>query len=200
MTNDERPCLIILAGPNGAGKSTAAPRLLRDLVQMDNFLNADTVARGLSDWAPEFHALAAGKLVIREARDFLKNRASFGIETTLAAQAHARLLEQAHAAGYRTKLLFLWLANPSLSVSRVAGRVAEGGHDIPTSVILRRYECGLRNLFRLYMPLLDDWRLLDTGDPAHPFRVIAESIDGQLSVNDLGIWRKLEQEYGKDDG
>ena len=46
------PHLILLAGPNGAGKSTAAPDLLRGAFHVDEFLNADVIARGLSAFHP----------------------------------------------------------------------------------------------------------------------------------------------------
>ena len=44
---------------------------------------------------------------------------------------------------------------------RVAMRVAEGGHNIPREVIYRRYDSGLRNLFRLYLPCMDFWIIYD---------------------------------------
>lgn len=46
--SEPRPSVIVLAGPNGAGKSTAAPALLHDAFGIDEFVNADVIARGLS--------------------------------------------------------------------------------------------------------------------------------------------------------
>jgi predicted ABC-type ATPase len=49
----ERPPLVVaIAGPNGAGKSTVAPRLLREMLGISEFVNADTIAAGLSALAP----------------------------------------------------------------------------------------------------------------------------------------------------
>ena len=42
------PDVIVIAGPNGAGKSTLAPALLRDTLQVCEFVNADTIVKGLS--------------------------------------------------------------------------------------------------------------------------------------------------------
>ena len=39
------PSVVILAGPNGAGKSTAAPALLHGALGVDEFVNADVIAR-----------------------------------------------------------------------------------------------------------------------------------------------------------
>ena len=47
------PDVIVIAGPNGAGKSTLAPTLLRDTFQVFDYVNADTIAEGLSAFAPE---------------------------------------------------------------------------------------------------------------------------------------------------
>jgi predicted ABC-type ATPase len=47
---------------------------------------------------------------------------------------------------------------------RVAKRVSEGGHNIPTDVIHRRYWLGLNNLFNIYMPIVDAWLLYDNND------------------------------------
>jgi predicted ABC-type ATPase len=47
------PAIIVLAGPNGAGKTTAAPWLLRDALDLREFVNADEMARGLSAFHPE---------------------------------------------------------------------------------------------------------------------------------------------------
>lgn len=53
------PHVIIIAGPNGAGKSTTAPVLLRDTLAVDEFVNADTLAQGLSAFSPEKVAVQA---------------------------------------------------------------------------------------------------------------------------------------------
>ena len=50
------PSVVVLGGPNGAGKTTAAPRLLRGTLRVDEFVNADTLAQGLSAFRPEASA------------------------------------------------------------------------------------------------------------------------------------------------
>jgi predicted ABC-type ATPase len=41
--------VIVIAGPNGAGKSTIAPDIVRKAFGVESFVNADTIARGLSE-------------------------------------------------------------------------------------------------------------------------------------------------------
>ena len=47
------PGVVVLGAPNGAGKSTAAPRLLRGSLKVDEVVNADTLAQGLSAFRPQ---------------------------------------------------------------------------------------------------------------------------------------------------
>ncbi|MBL8811641.1 MAG: hypothetical protein JNM43_15835 [Planctomycetaceae bacterium] len=54
-------------------------------------------------------------------------------------------------------LFFLWLETESLAISRVAARVREGGHHVPTETVKRRFRLGIRNFSRLYRNLADDW-------------------------------------------
>lgn len=48
-----------------------------------------------------------------------------------------------------------------MAVNRVATRVKEGGHNIPTDIIERRYFRGIENLFKIYIPLCDKWAVYD---------------------------------------
>ncbi|MCY7387117.1 MAG: hypothetical protein LH481_03485 [Burkholderiales bacterium] len=53
------------------------------------------------------------------------------------------------------------LPNTQTAVDRVAARVKQGGHDIPMIVINRRFHRSLRNLFGLYIPLVNRWKVFD---------------------------------------
>jgi predicted ABC-type ATPase len=46
-------------------------------------------------------------------------------------------------------------------LSRVAARVWQGGHDIPSETITRRFAAGLRNFHEVYKPLVDMWLHFD---------------------------------------
>ena len=64
--------MIVIAGPNGAGKSTTAPSLLRDTLQVSEFVNADTIAGGLSAFRPDSVAIAAGRAMLERIRQLAK--------------------------------------------------------------------------------------------------------------------------------
>jgi len=67
------------------------------------------------------------------------------------------VVKAAQKVGYKVTLLFIWLDSPQTAIQRVADRVAEGGHNIPEDVVVRRYRRGIFNLINLYMPICDSW-------------------------------------------
>ena len=73
--------------------------------------------------------------------------------------ADENLIERAQGKGYQVKLLFFWLDSPQTAIERVAQRVREGGHSIPSDIIIRRYYAGIKNLFNIYMNCVDYWVL-----------------------------------------
>ena len=161
MKVNSNPILYIIAGPNGAGKTTASMNILPDLLDCNEFVNADEIAKGLSPFKPEEVAVQAGKLMLERIDSLLSQGASFAIETTLATRSYKKLVEQAQSLGYSVQLLFFWLESPEMACKRVAKRVSEGGHNIPVEVIYRRYGLGLENLFDIFMPIVDYWAIYD---------------------------------------
>ncbi|MBD5164059.1 MAG: zeta toxin [Bacteroidales bacterium] len=158
------PKLYIIAGCNGAGKTTASFSVLPDLLDCKEFVNADEIARGLSPFNPESVAIAAGKLMLKRIDELLLEHKTFAIETTLATRSYTSLIKRAHCADYQVILLFFWLSSPEMAIRRVAKRVSEGGHNIPTETIIRRYWSGLENFFTIFAPIVDSWMFFDNVD------------------------------------
>ena len=188
MTATLSPSLIAIAGPNGAGKSTTGPTLLKDTLGVTEFVNADLIAQGVSPFAPETAAVAAGRIMLDRMRDLARRRVSFAFETTLSGRAYAPWITELLEGGYRFHLVFLWLPSPELAIQRVADRVRQGGHHVPEVVVRRRYNRGLANVHRLYRPLATSWRLYDNSDRFSP-RKIAEGGRGRApQVLDRARW------------
>jgi predicted ABC-type ATPase len=154
--------IIIIAGPNGAGKTTFAHEFLPKEAECAEFINADLIARGLSPFAPEKAALAAGKIMLNQIATYVNARKSFAFETTLAGLNYARHIPKWRNAGYHVKLVFLSLPSALIAVGRVAARVRQGGHSIPEPVIRRRFDAGLKNFQSVYKRLVDSWALYDS--------------------------------------
>jgi predicted ABC-type ATPase len=155
------PKIIILAGPNGAGKTTFARAFLPQEAGCVLFVNADLIAAGLSPFAPERAAIQAGRLTLEAIAEHVEKRQSFAFETTLSGMGYARQIPLWRRAGFRVELHFLSLPSADQAVHRVAGRVLQGGHDIPESTIRRRFGAGARLFATMYQPLVDQWFLYD---------------------------------------
>jgi predicted ABC-type ATPase len=195
---DRPPRIVIVAGPNGAGKSTVAEELLQGTLAVDEFVNADTIAQGLSWFRPQEQAVAAGRAMVARLRKLASSRKDFGFETTLAARRYARWLQTLHGKGYVSCVAFLWLPSPEASVTRVRSRVQAGGHDVPEDVIRRRFSRGLRNFFRLYRPAATTWRFYDNSAASGPRLIARGGAAGQEWVGDAGLWDRLRAEYDRE--
>lgn len=156
--------LYIIAGCNGAGKTTASFSVLPGLLNIHEFVNADEIARGLSPFNPASVAIKAGKLMLQRIDELISQGQSLAIETTLASKTHIHLVRKAHQKGYVVNILFFYLKNVALARQRVKERVANGGHDIPSDVIERRYHAGMSNLFKLFLPEVDTWTIYDNSE------------------------------------
>jgi len=190
---ETRPSVVVLAGPNGAGKSTVAPALLHGALAVNEFVNADVIASGLSAFDPESAAIAAGRVMLSRIRELASQRVNFAFETTLASRTFAPWLRQLVTSGYSAHLVFLWLPSADFAVDRVAERVRTGGHNVPPETVRRRYAAGLRNFFQLYEPLVSGWVLYDSSGPVP--RPVAEGLASHPpTVYDRDVWAAAQEQ------
>mgnify|MGYP000849940360 FL=1 len=156
--------LYIIAGCNGAGKTTASFTILPEILGCKEFINADEIAKGLSPFQPESVAVQAGRIMLARMDELLQKGETFAFETTLATKSYKQKIEWAQANGYEVTLLFFWLDSPNMAKKRVAQRVAEGGHSIPSETIERRYYNGIANLFAIYIDMVDICYIFDNSE------------------------------------
>lgn len=192
---NQRPHVIVIAGPNGAGKSTVAPTLLRDMLGVTEFVNADLIAQGLSAFDTASVAFQAGRVMLSRIRKLAAQRCRFAFETTLATRSYVPWFVELKRSGYTFDLLFLSLPAPEMAVARVAERVRSGGHDVPEDVIQRRYKRGLENFFRLYRPLADRWWFFENSSPNGPRLLARGERDKPDEVPDASIWANFVEKY-----
>ncbi|MBQ6046833.1 MAG: zeta toxin family protein [Bacteroidales bacterium] len=183
--------LYIIAGCNGAGKTTASYTVLPEILDCQEFVNADEIARGLSPFNPESMTIQAGRLLMKRIDELLAVGASFAVETTLSPRTYKSLVLRAQKMGYKCSLLFFWLESPEMAVMRVAKRVEAGGHNVPSDVVKRRYRLGLEHLFDLYMPCVDYWMLFDNSCLSRV--LVAEGgKDMGTIIHDVEIYEHIE--------
>ncbi|MCC7062005.1 MAG: AAA family ATPase [Planctomycetes bacterium] len=183
------PRVVVLAGPNGAGKTTVSRDLVCDQFGVRNFVNADTIARGLAAFDPESVAIAAGRVMLRRLHELALARVDFAFETNLSSRSLLPWLKQLRESGYTVLLAFLWLPTPEIAIARVRQRTADGGHHVPEDVVRRRHERGLTNLRRAFQSLADELWLFDSG--SMPPRLVASGPREALVERDPAIVRRI---------
>ncbi len=187
------PNLYIISGANGSGKTTTAMILLPQFLNLGEFVNADEIARGISPFNPESVAIQAGKIMLQRLDFLASNQKDFALETTLSSRHYVRFIRKCRDQGYTINLLYFWLKSPELAIDRVQRRVESGGHNIPTDVIIRRYQRGLKNLFNLYLPLCDNWFMYDNSQ--QNIDLIATSLKGELTIDNNDKWLQIQDKY-----
>ena len=80
------------------------------------------------------------------------------------------------------------------SVMRVKERIKMGGHSVPEETIRRRYNAGLKNLFNLYAPIADVWRIYDNSN-SHPSLIAAKINNNPIEIEQPSIWQHLMETY-----
>lgn len=164
---DRRPVIVALAGANGAGKSTFYHAHLKAAGL--RFVNADVLSRELKIGPYE-----AAKVADSLRRELVKQRESFVFETVLSDPAGDKLafLKDAATAGYTVILCFIGISGPEVSKQRVAMRVSQGGHDVPTDKLETRYPRISANLRNALREVPHIW-IFDNDDLRHPYRLVA---------------------------
>ncbi|MDE5784927.1 MAG: zeta toxin family protein [Duncaniella sp.] len=180
------PTLYIISGCNGAGKTTVSYSVLPDLLGCRDFVNADEIAKGLSPFSPESVAIEAGRIMLDRIKYLISQKQTFAIETTLATRSYIHIIDQAKSVGYNVIILFFWLSSPEMAIERVAKRVSEGGHNIPSEVIVRRYWAGLNNFFTIFATVADNWMFYENIDTT---RLLASDIE----VIDHSLFEKIKE-------
>jgi predicted ABC-type ATPase len=173
--------LYIISGCNGAGKTTASFTILPDILDCKEFVNADEIAKGLSPFQPEKVSFEAGRIMLHRINELMEEGENFAFETTLSTRSYKNKVIEAKQKGYTVTLLFFWLQTVDLAKERVKIRVAEGGHNIETDVIERRYKKGIKNLFEIYLPIIDGALIFDNSEGRH--ELLAEkTVDGDVNI------------------
>ena len=175
---DQRPIVVALAGPNGAGKTTFYHAHIQRAGL--RFVNADVLARFI---APDPYAAARMAAALR--CELVRQRESFVFETVFSDPVGDKLafLKDVAKAGYTVVLCFIGISGPDVAEERVAMRVSQGGHDVPTEKLIARFPRTLANL-QAALRELPNVPIFDNDDLRTPFRQVAVFQNGaQLSLN-----------------
>ncbi len=162
----------LIGGPNGSGKTTLARELIGDHPEVA-FLNADDIQR-----ENNVSAGRAGVILLDKMEEIFSAHASFAFETTLSGHIHNKFIKRAKADGYKIVFLYVILSSVEQNLARVRQRVALGGHDVPESIVRRRYAKSMLN-FEPVASMSDQWELYYNGGKNYELlaRGVHDSVD-----------------------
>lgn len=170
--NETSPVMYVFAGNNGSGKSTIR-NLIVDRIGTSVNIDPDALARGLDSGQQNRRIISAGKEAIQLARECIRSRHDFSLETTLAGGNVIRLMRDARANGFEVTMFYVGLGDYRLNIERVTVRVLNGGHDIPTEDIIRRHTTSIQNLLT-HIDLIDYLVVIDNSDASGKIVLQAE--------------------------
>lgn len=172
--------LWLLVGGNGAGKSTFYRLVLEPLGLP--FVNADRLAKLVYPAAAEEHSYEAAMLAEQQRNTLLLSGASFCFETVFSHPSKIDFTARAKALGYTVIMVLIHLEQGELNAARVAQRVQEGGHNVPTEKLLKRIP-RLLDQVKTAIPLCDEVRVLDNSSAEDPFRPLMTIRLGQVEFH-----------------
>jgi len=175
---DHRPIIVAIAGPNGAGKSTFFHTHIS--FAGIRFIEPDALASELGA-----DAYTAAKMADALRHSLMCARESFAFETVFSDPVGDKLifLKEAVRVGYTVVLCFIGLADSDLSETRVAMRVSQGGHDVPTEKVRSRFPRTMANL-KAAISELPIVYVFDNSDLRKSFRKISVFKHGQQIFTD----------------
>ena len=146
-TETRKPVLIVIAGPNGSGKTSVTSKILQHEWMEDSvYINPDIIAQErFGDWN-SMDAIKKAVVYCEEWREkCLVERKSLIFETVLSAKDKINYIERAKKAGFFVRLFFVCTKSPAINASRIAQRVMKGGHDVPITKVISRYQKSILN-------------------------------------------------------
>lgn len=187
-----KPELVIIAGPNGSGKTSVTRRFLHhEWAQGTTYINPDEVAQQkFGDWNSHENVLKAANYCKEWREQCLREKKSFVFETVMSADDKIDFILRAKQAGYFIRVFFIATASPTINAARIAGRVIEGGHDVPISKIISRYSKSIENC-RFIADKVDRLYVYDNSVDGKEAELQFRLVDGKLKkkyVEHIAEW------------
>lgn len=171
--------LWVLAGGNGAGKSTFYDQFLKPTGML--FINADILAKQLDAEHTEVVSYKAAILAEKLRTQLLDSGTSFCFETVFSHPSKIDFLANAKSLGYEIILVYIHLQTIELNQARVAQRVIQGGHNVPTDKIISRLPRTMRYVSNA-LSLVDIAKFYDNSSHSQPFLSVASLDKGHLNT------------------
>ena len=179
--------LWIVAGPNGSGKTTLVQKYIGRFAHQVPVVNPDEIAVAINPSAPGSAAMQAGRNALKLQNQYLNEGESFLLETTFSGKRELKIIQKAKEKGFKTNLIFVGLTDPERNIDRVSRRVLDGGHDVPTEDIIRRYHRSMDNL-AMGLTLADRAFVFDNQGKKHQLIAVFEQGNIIRQADQLPGW------------
>lgn len=180
--NNHKPVLIVIAGPNGSGKTTVTSKILKHEWMEDSvYINPDQVAQErFGDWnSPD--AVRQAAIYCADWREqCLYERRSMIFESVFSVEDKVDFLIRAKKAGFFVRFFFVCTSSPMINASRIAGRVMKGGHDVPITKIISRYQKSIANCM-VASYFADRTYIYDNSVDGHEAQLLFRMAEGKLT-------------------
>ena len=195
VKTEHRPELIIIAGPNGSGKTSVTQKFLHhEWAEGTIYINPDEVAKDkFGDWNSREAIISAANYCAEWREQCLAERKSFVFETVMSAEDKIDFIIRAKEAGFFVRLFFISTSHPSINAARIAGRVMEGGHDVPIPKIVSRYYKSIENC-KTVAPIVDRLYVYDNSVNGQDAKIQFRLTNGELAkmyVDDVPEWAQI---------
>jgi len=187
----EQPKLIIIAGPNGSGKTSVTGKILEhQWIENCIYINPDNIAKDdFGDWNSLEAVIKAANKAAELREEYLLKKGGILFETVLSAGDKLDYIKRAKETGYFIRLFFVGTDHPSINASRIARRVMEGGHDVPISKIVSRFDKSILNC-GLIASFVDRLYVYDNSVEFAEPKLLFRATNGKLEkvYTDVNIW------------
>ena len=192
VTTEHKPELIIIAGPNGSGKTSITQKFLHhEWAEGTTYINPDQVAKDMfGDWNNSAAVQKAANYCSELRERCLAEKKSFVFETVFSAQDKIDFVIRAKQAGFFIRIFFISTSNPAINASRIAKRVMKGGHDVPITKIISRYNKSIQNC-KIVASIIDRLYVYDNSIDDVDARPLFRLSDGVLAkqyTEDIPDW------------
>lgn len=191
-TTEHKPKLIIIAGPNGSGKTSITQKFLHhEWAEGTTYINPDQVAKDMfGDWNDSTAVLKAANYCADLREQCLTDKRSFVFETVFSANDKIDFVIRAKKAGFFIRIFFISTSDPAINASRIAKRVMKGGHDVPITKIISRYNKSIQNC-KTVSSIVDRLYVYDNSVDNEEAKALFRLSSGQLAKqyeSDIPEW------------
>ena len=179
LNYDKTPLAVFLIGANGSGKSTLRNYL--NLADIQTNIDPDVLNRIVKiEWSDTFQ-IESARLALNMYSLAMKNNLNICMESTLSGHGTMQRILEAKQLGYFLIGYFIGLNDVEINLSRIAKRVAAGGHNIAESAVRRRYQESITNLLQI-KDHFDNLHIIDNSSTHYKLQLSRHNL--QTSVYD----------------